>query len=176
MQEVKVVVKTFAGGGAQAGLARGFVVPGFERLTGFHRRKHMHQAWSVAALLQHLSHAIFFAEVSTLNVLDAQTGGPRREDRVIPDRIAQGFGEHLQIEATDIIPPQPAFYRPRMTDIGERAGDDDPIPTAQCADDLVGVAWSQQFDLGSLGGSRCRFRHASRFTTNSWFRRRRVRV
>ncbi|MBE0544114.1 MAG: PEP-CTERM sorting domain-containing protein, partial [Verrucomicrobia bacterium] len=45
----------------------------------------------------------------------------------------------------------------------------------QSADDLLGVALSQQFDLRGVGGSRCRFRHATRFTRNSWFRLRRVR-
>jgi hypothetical protein len=131
----------------------------------------MHQAWSVAALLQHLSHSILFAEAFAFEVFNGQTRVAGREDGVIAQRLGEGF----QIEAADVVPPQPTFHRAGMADIGERAGDDDAIPTAQGADDLVGVALSQQFDLRSLDGSRCRFRHAARFTKNSWFRLRRVR-
>ncbi|MBE0545034.1 MAG: hypothetical protein IH623_27155 [Verrucomicrobia bacterium] len=75
--------------------------------------------------------------------------------------IAQRFGEELQIKAADVVPPQPALHGTGMADIGQRAGDDDAIPAAKDADDLVGVALSQQFDLRRLGSSRCRFRNAA---------------
>src|SRR5512137_705672 len=63
-----------------------------------------------------------------------------------------------------------------MADIGQRAGDDDPVPTTQRADNLAGIALRQQFLLGSFGDQGRQFSHTpSPPITISWFRLRRVR-
>ena len=94
---------------------------------------------------------------------------------VLAHRIAQRFGEYLQIETADVIPAQPAFHRPRMTHVGERAGDNDPIPTPQCADDLVSIALGQQFLVQPSAGADIGSDMPPDLTTNSWFRLCRVR-
>ncbi|MDE3066636.1 MAG: hypothetical protein KGJ60_03695 [Verrucomicrobiota bacterium] len=78
-------------------------------------------------------------------------GGARGEEGVIPHLIAQRFSEHLQIKAVNVLPAQPSLHCPGVTHIGERSGNDDAIPTAHCANDLVGVALGQQLLLGNIG-------------------------
>lgn len=72
----------------------------------------MHQAGGFPALVQDFGDPILLAEVAPLHVFNAQPGGPGREDRMIPDLIAQRLGEDLQIKTAELIAPQPGFHPP----------------------------------------------------------------
>ena len=93
---------------------------------------------------------------------------------MIADRSRKGSANTLRSKQR-FIPAQPAFHRAGMTHVDERAGDDDPIKTTQSADDLVGVALSEHSTCGA-SAEQVSVQHTTRFTTNSWFRLRRVRV
>jgi hypothetical protein len=62
INEVEVVVQSFALGSFDKGLARSLIMPRLVGFTLFHSRQDVHQPWMVAAALYDLVDAVFLAE------------------------------------------------------------------------------------------------------------------
>ena len=96
----------------------------------------MDQSGVVPAPRQHRRHPIFFAEVLPLNELDLQPRLPGQFHGVIPQRVAQRFGENAHVKATNPSEVPLSLERRRMTDIHQTPRDDDAVKATQLTRNL----------------------------------------
>ena len=123
-------------GELDAGPSTGLVVPGPKRRAGFHRREDVDQSRLRAPASQHFGHAVFLAEVLPLDELDLQPRLSGQLHGVIPQRVAQRFGENAHVKATNPSEVQLSFQRRRMTHVQQTARDDDAVKATQLTHNL----------------------------------------
>jgi len=155
IDEVEVVVQTFAVFVAQRGFAGHLVMPGCEGGAGFHRREDVDQTGVVAPRVQDRADAVFLAEgVGRADKLDLQPVLPRQPLGVLPDLLPQGFNEARIVEQADAVAAQVGCHALGIADTGQRARDDNAVIAGHHARDLRGVAVGQQRHGGTLLSAR----------------------
>ena len=119
----------------------GFVVPGPIRRARLHGREDVDQTRVVSAFGEDLFDPRLLAErLELADELDLQPRLGGEPLGVLPQLLAQRLGPTRIIEQADLVVTEIPAHRLGMTDIGQRAGDDDPVEARQDAADAVLVA------------------------------------
>jgi hypothetical protein len=103
----------------------------------------MHQSGLETPPGAQLGDAVFLAEAPPLNELDFQAGDTSRHHGMITDRVAQGFSEQAQIEATNVGEVKLPLRSGGMTHVQQTASDDDAVKTTQRPGNLRSISGNQ---------------------------------
>jgi hypothetical protein len=144
VDEVEVVMQTFAAVRSQEGAMGAFVVPGLVAVAGFHCRDDMHQAGIVAAAGEHLGDDALLADVALGNVLDGHAGGTGQLGGADAHPIPQRFGKSRIVEDPDLPGREKCRHSLRIAGSRQCAGDDDPIITGEHTGEALAVPLRHQ--------------------------------
>jgi hypothetical protein len=135
--KVEVIMQAFGRGGLQIGAPGLFVVPGRVAGARFHRRKHMNQPGMLTAGQQNLTNPSLLAKVVFPDELDLKAGLGGQPPGVFPDLVAQRFGPFGIVENPDAVGIEKPCHALGKANAGNRAGDDNPVPTGEHSCDFV---------------------------------------
>jgi hypothetical protein len=144
VDEVEVVMQTFAAVRPQEGAMGAFVVPGLIAVAGFHCRDDMHQAGMVAAAGEHLGDDVLLADVALGNVLDGHAGGTGQVGGALAHTITERFGKPRIVEDRYLPGREKCRHSPRIAGPRQCASDDDPVVTGEHPGEALAVALRQQ--------------------------------
>lgn len=142
-EDVKVVMDAFRFGTSEKRSAGLFVMPGFERRTGLQGGENMDQPGMIPTLGHDLFNPFFLPEVLFSNKFDLQTTVLGQPLGMETDFIPQGLRKMGVIENPNPLGSQMATHRIGVTDIGERARDQDTIKARKDPSNLTGVSLCQ---------------------------------
>src|SRR6266567_2795689 len=143
VDEVEVVMQTFAGIRPQEGAMRLLVVPGLVGVAGFHRRDDMHQAGGVAADGEQLGDDVFLADMVFDNVFDGNASRTGQLGSAGAHAITKRLGKSRIVEDPDLSRRQKPRHSLRIAGPGQRAGDDDPVVAGEHPGEALAVTLRQ---------------------------------
>jgi hypothetical protein len=141
--DVKVVMDAFRFGPSEKRSAGLFVMPGFERRTGFQGGENMDQPRMIPTLGDDLFNSFFLPEIPFPNKFDLQTPLLGQPLGMETDFIPQGLRKMGVIENPNPLGSQMATHRIGVTDIGERSSDQNTIEARKDPPNLTGVSLCQ---------------------------------
>ena len=144
VDEVEVIMQTFAAVRPQEGVMRALVVPGFIAVAGFHRRDDMHQARMVATPCEYLGDDVLLADVALGDVFDRDACSAGQLGSAGADAIPERFGKPRIVEDADALCPEKRRHTLCVADPRQCAGDNDPVITREHAGKALAIAVRQQ--------------------------------
>lgn len=141
--KVEVVMDAFRFGPSEKRSAGLFVMPGFERRTGFQGGENMDQPRLISTLGHDLFNPFFLPEVLFPNKFDLQTTLLGQPLGMETDFIPQGLRKMGVIKNPNPLGSQMATHRIGVTDIGERSSDQNTIEARKNPSNLTGVSLCQ---------------------------------
>jgi len=140
VDEVEVIMQTFAVVRNQKSLAGLFVVPRLVCRAGLHRREDAHQSRVLSAFLQQFLHPVLFTEVPLADEFDFDTRPGCHLPGVLPDPVAERLGELRIVEDPDFSFKQKRRHPSGETDSRQCAENQHPVKAAQHSRYLCGVS------------------------------------
>jgi hypothetical protein len=141
--DVEVVMDALRFGTSEKRSAGLFVMPGFERRTGFQGGENMDQPRLISTLGHDLFNSFFLPKILFPNKFDLQTILLGQTLGMETDFVPQGFRKMGVIENPNPLGSQMATHRIGVTDIGERASDQNTIEARKDPSNLTGVFFCQ---------------------------------
>ena len=167
VDEVELEMQALAGGGLEKRAMGGLVVPRLIRRAGLHGREDVDQTGVVSAFGEDLFDPRFLAErLELADELDLQPRLGGEPLGILAQLFAQRRGPLGIVEDTDLVITEKAAHRFGMADIGQRAGDNDPVEAREDAADVVFVVLDKRIHhRKSLyrSGSTCNDRRSDLF-------------
>ncbi|MDE0523982.1 MAG: hypothetical protein OXH79_18705 [Boseongicola sp.] len=131
-----------------------------ERRAALHRRKDVHEARRVTALLEDPLDPILLAKgLEPADELDLDTGLCSNLHGVVTDLLAHRLGPARVVRQPNLVDAQLALHRPGMADVRQRACQNNPVKTRNHPGDISLVTldeWACHDPTPSQG---CRIQH-----------------
>jgi hypothetical protein len=152
--EVEIVMDAFRFCPSEKRSAGLFVMPGLERRTGFQGGENMDQPRMISTLGHDLFNSFFLPEVLFPNKFDLQSTLLGQPLGMETDFIPQGLRKTGVIKNPNALGSQMATHRIGVTDIGERASNQNSIEARKDPSNLTGVSFCQHTHGFSLKNSK----------------------